>query len=297
MIYGIAGNTDKAALWSPVATLVAWFEEQDLPFFLHPSVAAGLRERELAGADTCRLRSTSALADEAGVILSFGGDGTLLRNAHEVGTRGTPILGVHIGRLGFLADVDITHIQQSVRQLEAAAFSVEERMVLTVEIEGSALRELWALNDVVITRAGSTGLVALDVAADGTLLNRYWADGLIVSTPTGSTAYSLAVGGPIVVPGSDVILVSPIAPHSLTVRPVVLPSSSLIEARVTGGRRPYVLAVDGESTAPRDDSVTIRIRRAPHCINFVKLTGKHYFQTLRSKLSWGVGPQAGVISD
>lgn len=297
MIYGITGNTNKDALWNPVAALVTWLAEHALPFCLHANVAHGLRERDLVPAALCSPQSENNLGEKVDLILSFGGDGTLLRSAHEVGDLGTPILGVNIGRLGFLAHVDVEHVQQAIHRLESNDYSIDQRMVLGVEVESSTeTHQNWALNDVVIARAGSAGLIAIDVIVDGTPLNRYWADGLIVATPTGSTAYSLAVGGPIVAPGSDVILLSPIAPHSLTVRPVVLPSGCVMEVRVAGARKPYVLAIDGMSTEPHEDDVQITIRRGQHRINLVKFPDQHYFQTLRTKLSWGGGPQGGANS-
>ena len=294
MTYGITGNTNKKALWALVAEVVMWLAEHGLPFCLHTNVANGLMERDLVPAALCHRQSASNLAEEVDIILSFGGDGTLLRSIHETGTRGTPILGVNIGLLGFLADVEVGQVKQAIERLEAGDYSIDARLVLSVEIEGAEAERSWALNDVVIARAGPAGLIAIDVVADGTPLNRYWADGLIIATPTGSTAYSLAVGGPIVAPGSEVILLSPIAPHSLTVRPVVLPSSCIIEARVASSHLPYLLAIDGQSTPPRDDAVTITIRQASHRINLVKFTDQHYFRTLRTKLSWGGGPQGGV---
>lgn len=296
MIYGITGNTRKDALWAPVASLVAWLQRCNLPFLLGANVAAGLVERGLVSAEVARSHGTPSLANKAHLILSFGGDGTLLRTAHDAGAQGTPILGINIGRMGFLAEVAVSRVEETVLSLEAGAYSIDERLVLAVAIEGEAVERRWALNDVVVARTGSAGLIALDVAADNILLNRYWADGLIVATPTGSTAYSLSAGGPIVAPGSDVIVLSPIAPHSLTVRPIVLSSDSVLTVRVTGGHLPYVVAIDGASGAPREDSVAITIRQAAHRINLVKLSDRHYFQTLRSKLSWGLGPQGGAES-
>ncbi len=294
MIYGITGNTNKDQLWKPVAALVTWLTENGLPFYLHTNVASGLLERDLIPTALGRQQSQRNLGDKVDILVSFGGDGTLLRSAHEVGALGTPLLGVNIGRMGFLADIDVGHVQEAIRRLENDDYSIDQRLVLAVEIEGPAeVERLWALNDVVIARAGPAGLIAIDVVVDGTPLNRYWADGLIISTPTGSTAYSMAVGGPIVVPGSNVILLSPIAPHSLTVRPVVLPSGCLIEVHVVGSRKPYILAIDGMSTEPHEEDVKITLHRGSHHINLVKFTDQHYFRTLRNKLSWGGGPQGG----
>jgi len=291
MIYGITGNISKEALWDPVARLIAWLQDHQYPFFLQTSVAAGLASRKLVDPALCESHSMQKLARHTDVILSFGGDGTLLRAAHEAGTHGTPLLGINIGRLGFLADVETGCLDKTMEALTARAFTIDKRLVLAVVVEQENNTRRWALNDIVLARAGSTGLIAVDVKVNGTPLNRYWADGLILSTPTGSTAYSLAIGGPIIAPGSNVILLSPIAPHSLTARPIVLPSHSIVDIRVTGGHLPYVLAVDGTSSAPRRDSVTFTVRRAAHSVKLIKLDGNHYFQTLRNKLAWGVGPQ------
>lgn len=287
MTYGIAGNIAKDELWAPVASLATWLTNRDIDWCLHAPVARGLAKRSLVPPDLCRARSTRRLADRCDLILSFGGDGTLLRAAHEVNESGTPILGINVGHLGFLADVELAHVKRAIELLEAGEYDVEERMALAVDGKHSG----WALNDVVVTRAGAAGLIALDVTVDNTPLNRYWADGLIVATPTGSTAYSLAVGGPIVMPGSEVVLVSPIASHSLTVRPVVLPSISMIEVCVHESPATCVLALDGRTVASPDPGDVIRIKRAAHAIRLVSLPGQHYFKTLRSKLSWGVGPQ------
>ncbi len=294
MTYGITGNTMKEALWMPVAELVTHLDAAGIPFVLHANVATGLIQRALVDATLCQERSVVNLAERADLILSFGGDGTILRTAHEVDSRGIPILGVNIGRLGFLADVDIGKILEAIDRLESGDYTLDTRLALSVAIDGEESEQQWALNDVVIARAGPAGLIAIDVVVDSTPLNRYWADGLIISTPTGSTAYSLAVGGPIVAPGSDVVILSPIAPHSLTIRPVVLPSGSVIEASVAESRHPYILAIDGQSFDARRDAMTITIRSAPHRINLVKFTDQHYFRTLRNKLSWGRGPQAGT---
>jgi NAD+ kinase len=290
MIYGITGNTDKDRLWQPVAHLIHWMTEQDIGYLLHPAIARGLHARNLVDGARLHTPADDDVAAGVDIMISFGGDGTLLRSAHEVGTRETPILGVNIGRLGFLANIEVGQLEATILQLEEGAYTKESRLVLSVEIEGEGEPErLWALNEIVIERGGPVGMLAIEVYVDGRFLNQYWADGLIVSTPTGSTAYSLAVGGPIVAPGSDVLILSPLAPHSLTIRPIVIPSSSVIEARVMSSRQPYVLAADGISTEPRKDNACILIRKAAHSVTLVTLPDQHYFQTLRSKLSWGGG--------
>ena len=287
MIYGITGNTGKEQLWESVTKLIKWLRAQNIGWCLHASIARGLADRGLLSTDACTRYATEALADRCDIILSFGGDGTLLNTAHEANATGTPILGINIGRLGFLAEVDAEAVIDAIHMLETNQFTISERLVISVE----DMQAGWALNDVVITRSGSAQLIALDVSINSIPLNRYWGDGLIIASPTGSTAYSLAVGGPIVMPGSGVLLISPIAPHSLTVRPVVLPASSIIEIQVHSNPETCLLALDGRHLSDQYLSKTITIRKADHSIRLVSLAGKHYLHTLQSKLSWGSGPQ------
>jgi len=284
MIYGIAGNIEKEEIWRPLVALLRWLESQSIAYNLHEDVAAGLRMRSVAR------NLTESSADTPDVLLSFGGDGTLLRAAHHAAPIDIPILGINMGRLGFLTAVDVTDIQEAIKQLEAGAYEIEHRLVLSVMAKADEAVHRWALNDVVLTRAGSSGLIAVEVLVDGVRLDTYWADGLIVATPTGSTAYSLAAGGPIVVPGSDVLVITPIASHRLTVRPVVLPAETTLDIRIFEARLPCILAVDGVSYAIKVGS-SIRIQRAAHTIKLIRPTGHHYFHTLRAKLSWGSGPQ------
>lgn len=288
MIFGITGNTRKEQLWRPVAGLLAWMQARQLRFCLHPAVAEGLQARGLLEAGVCKAHTSTDLAGDADVVLSFGGDGTLLNTAHEVGRHGTPILGVNIGRLGFLADVEVGHVRETVERLLRGEYRLEARMVLEAEADnGTALEGRWALNEFVLLRRGETGMVSIEVKVDGVPLNTYWADGLIIATPTGSTAYSLSVGGPILVPGCGSVVLTPIAPHALTARPIVLPDTVRIEARVLNEDQPYVFTADGTSTVLSDPSIRLTIRRAAHTVNLIKLPEQHFFQNLRSKLMWG----------
>lgn len=290
MTYGITGNPTKPQIWQPVATLVSWMQETGLPFCLHRPIAEGLRERDLANADLCSRLEREDIADASDVVLSFGGDGTLLRTAHSTGPNDTPVLGVNIGRLGFLADIEVEQLTRAINAIEDGAYTVEERMVLEARADHPDVGIEWALNEFAFDRSGAAGLIKIEVEVDDVPLNTYWADGLIMSTPTGSTAYSLSTGGPIVAPGVDAITLTPIAPHTLTVRPIVLPGSVCITARILAdGRMPeYVFAADGRSTLLNDHGLTFTIRRADHTVNLVKLEGQHFFHTLRSKLMWGV---------
>lgn len=289
MTYGIAGNTTKDKLWEPVAALVRWMTLEGHSFRLTKDLSDGLLARELIPEQMCRGAQTDRLADTCDIILSFGGDGTFLHTAYEVGDAGTPILGVNIGRLGFLAETETAFVIEAIATIESDDYTVEKRSCLEAIVNnGGGTEKHFALNEFVLERSGRAGLIAIDVSVNDVPLNQYWADGIIVSTPTGSTAYSLSVGGPIVAPGSEVFILSPIASHSLTIRPIILEDSSVIAAHIETDRQAFVLAADGRSSEYAEGAVDVVIKRARHTINLVRLPNQHFFQTLRNKLMWGV---------
>ena len=300
MTYGITGNTTKDALWEPVTSLTRWLHRKGIAFVLHPDVAEGLVARGLADDALAAEHGAADVAERADVLLSYGGDGTLLRTAHRAGE--TPILGVNIGRLGFLTKVEVSHVEGAIEAIQAGRSGVEARMTLAVEVSGTdrATRDevasvpAWALNDVVIDKSGTTSMIQVEAAVDGAHLNTYWADGLVVATPTGSTAYALSVGGPILVPGTDVVAVAPIAPHTLTARPIVLPCDAELVLRVETRGHPFAFAVDGVSTLlDGGGDVVVRVRRSEHAVRLVTLPDRDYFSTIREKAV--VGPGGGLL--
>lgn len=296
MTYGITGNTNKSRLWEPVADLVRWMQQQGLAFRVASPIAEGLVARGLLPSPLADAHEEPDLK-QTDVLLSFGGDGTLLHSARVAGADGPPILGVNIGRLGFLADIEVGQVREAIEALERGAYRVEERIVLEAETpEHDLLRGTWALNEIVIERSGAAGLLTIRTEVGGVFLNDYWGDGLIIATPTGSTAYSLSVGGPIISPDARVVVLSPLAPHTLTARPIVLPDDAEIHLRVHSLGRPYVVAADGVSTMFDVEDVSIVVRRAAHPVRLVKLPTQHYFGTLRRKLMWGEG-QKGWPTD
>lgn len=297
MTYGILGNPDKDALWAPLAEVTAWLGARGLAYRLDRPLADGLAARGLAHDAASATDDPVAGAD---VLLSFGGDGTLLRSAHRAGTPGDrtpgpPILGVNVGRLGFLTRADVGEVTDVLARLDAGDFRVEARTTLDVSVDGASAPGVpaWALNDVVVDKSGTTNMIQIEATVDGVYLNTYWADGLVVATPTGSTAYALSVGGPIVVPSgaaTDVVVVAPIAPHTLTARPIVLPATCTLELRVSTRGDAYAFAVDGISVLlPGRPEATIRIGQSERTVRLVTLPGRDVFSTLRDKLSWGAG--------
>ena len=216
---------------------------------------------------------------DADFVISMGGDGTFLKAAARVGNKGIPILGVNMGRLGFLADVNPDDIEHTLRALHEGHYEVESRAV--IEVNGH-----YALNDIAILKRDTASMISIRATIDGQLLNTYQADGLIISTPTGSTAYSLSNGGPIIVPGTNVLAMTPVAPHSLNTRPIVIPDSGVIELDVESRSNSFLLAVDGRSMACQEGTKLV-VTRAPYNIKVVKRPGQRYFNTLREKMMWG----------
>ena len=224
---------------------------------------------------------------EADFVISMGGDGTFLKAASRVGKKGIPILGVNMGRLGFLADISPDDIEACLEALYHDDYAVESRALIQVEADGETLSgESWALNDVAILKRDTASMISIRASINGQYLNTYQADGLIVSTPTGSTAYSLSNGGPIIVPGTKVFSMTAVAPHSLNVRPIVLPDSSLIELDVESRSHNFLVAIDGRSEKCKEGT-KITLRRAPYDIKVVKRPDHRYFNTLREKMMWG----------
>ena len=200
---------------------------------------------------------------EADFALSMGGDGTLLKTASRVGARQTPIVGVNMGRLGFLADVSADDVDVCLDALYRGDYSVEDRALIQVETNGEQIEGCQcALNDVAILKRDSASMISIRASINGEYLTTYQADGLIISTPTGSTAYSMSNGGPIIVPRTGVLLMTAVAPHSLNVRPIVIPDTSLIELTVSSRSHTFLVAIDGRSDK-LPEGTTLRLTRAP----------------------------------
>mgnify|MGYP002624764002 CR=1 FL=1 len=224
---------------------------------------------------------------EADFAVSMGGDGTLLRTASLVRDKQVPILGVNMGRLGFLADVTAEEISSCVDALYRGDYKTESRVLIKVETDGEPITDYnCAPNDVAILKRDTASMIAIRTVVGGSYLTTYQADGLIVSTPTGSTAYSLSNGGPIIVPQTGVLSLTAVAPHSLNVRPIVIPDSAEIELTVSSRSHTFLVAIDGRSCS-LPEGTTLRLSRAPYQVKVVKRKDAHYFNTLRDKMMWG----------
>jgi len=224
---------------------------------------------------------------DADIVISMGGDGTFLKAASRVCEKMIPIVGVNMGRLGFLADVSPSDIEKCVDALYEEDFSIEDRALIQVTTDGETLEGYnCALNDVAILKRDTASMISIRASVNGEYLTTYQADGLVISTPTGSTAYSLSNGGPIIVPGTKVFSMTAVAPHSMNVRPIVLSDSSEISLTVESRSHNFLVAIDGRSEKCKEGT-KLTLRRAPYDVKVVKRSDQRYFTTLREKMMWG----------
>ena len=224
---------------------------------------------------------------EAYMALSIGGDGTFLKTASRVIGKDIPVLGVNTGRLGFLADVSLDNMAEAIEEIHSDNYKVEERSLLQVCCDNEKLTQNpYALNEVAILKHDSSSMISIQTLVNGTLLTTYQADGLVIATPTGSTAYSLSVGGPIIAPQSNTIALTPVAPHSLNMRPIVLQDEVTLELKIASRSHNFLVAVDGRSVSCHE-SKTLTVRKAPYTVKVVKRFNHSVFETLRDKMMWG----------
>lgn len=233
------------------------------------------------------------LVREPELLLSIGGDGTFLDSVVYVKDSGVPILGVNTGRLGFLANVPVSEISQAVEGICSGRYSVEKREILCLEVDGEVLPGFdFALNEVSVLKTETSSLLKIHAYIGDVYLTTYWADGLIVATPTGSTAYSLSGGGPIVSPDCNNIILTPVCPHNLSMRPLVVPGSAVIRLVVEGRAGEFVLSMDSR-VKRMEDNRELRVYSGNSGINVVKLEHHNYYDTLRNKLMWGEDKRNG----
>jgi len=241
----------------------------------------------MAGIRVPTFQDTAMLARRVDLLMIFGGDGTMLRVARETAGSRTPFIGINAGSLGFLTDVQAHQLPLALRQIWAGETILESRSLIEAAVRTpSGVHVETALNDFVISRGAAPRLIDLEVTVDGETLTRYRCDGLIVATPTGSTAYSLSAGGAVVSPTADVFTLTPICPHTLSNRSVIVGLNSTVRVRVISERVDTFLTADGQKIIPLATNDTVVIRRSRHSIKLLHLAGSSFFETLRRKLNW-----------
>ncbi|MGB8459841.1 MAG: NAD(+)/NADH kinase [Candidatus Acidiferrum sp.] len=279
---GVISRPRRANLSTVVPPLLLWLEAQGLRVVYDEETASALPTPSKA-------QSREHLANQADILLVLGGDGTLLAAARVAAPRCIPILPVNMGSLGFLTSFTVDELYPALEETLAGRSSMSERVMLQVELlRGEAVVDRQhVLNDAVLNKSALARMIELELFIDNDFVCRYRADGLVLSTPTGSTAYSLSAGGPIVHPSVEAFIITPICPHTLTDRPVVVRDSSCIEVKLAGNAESVFLTLDGQKGIPMQSEDRIRITRSPLCLKLIQPPKKSYFEILRSKLKWG----------
>ena len=284
----IFGNKYKLKFINLVKDLFFKLKNQGATILFDKEFADQINKSELLDISSFNTFDNDFTGD---IAISLGGDGTLLATANRIGNRQIPILGINLGRLGFLTDVQAHELDNLDNIILNHKYQIENRMVLRTEINSSLPDKHsslidFSLNEIAVLKQDLSSMISIDVTLNGEPLHTYQADGLLVATPTGSTAYSLSVGGPIMMPENHNLIIAPVASHSLNVRPLIIPDDWCINLKVASRSHSFLASIDGRSiTMP--DSTTISISKADYTIRIIRLEGHSFLSTLKTKLMWG----------
>ena len=279
---GVVVGPQKPDALAVVSELVEWCALRDIALRATPEVAAQVRCASLSV-------ENDELAEDLDLLVVLGGDGTMLGASRLIGTRRIPVLGINFGYLGYLTEFTLQEMIAALEEIRAGNFLLEGRMLFDVSVvrEGQSIEVHRALNDAVINQGALAKMIELECYVNGDFVNRFRADGMIVATPTGSTAYSLSAGGPIVFPSMSAIILTPICPHMLSNRPVVVPSDAIVELTFKKADDGAMLTIDGQRGVALMPIDRVRIQRSATTFEIVRPRQRNYFEVLRTKLKWG----------
>lgn len=283
MVLGITANIEKENVKPLIKKFIEWLGKAGANFVIEDELAAYLKLK----VGSFHHATLESFCDKCQMVIAFGGDGTILSTARAIGDSGIPILGVKMGGMGFLAEVAPEELYVSVGDILKGHYQIVERMVLQVELEGETNARYHALNDLVFDKGAVSRVIRIKTSIDDEFLNTYIADGLIISTPTGSTAYSLAAGGPILLPSMDAIVINPISPHTLGARPVVIPGDKVVKIKIEYAPQDVLLSADGQVSKKLKQGQIAKIQKADYQIKLVSYRGRSFYDVLRAKLNWG----------
>ncbi|HSL89489.1 MAG TPA: NAD(+)/NADH kinase [Ignavibacteriaceae bacterium] len=287
MLIGIIANITKENIFEVVSSFIQKLKDNNLDYMLTNTLSED-KDRLKILIDGDFPSDDKEIYEKCDLIISIGGDGTMLATAYNAYHHNKPVLGVNLGKMGFLVEADIIHMDQIIQEIKKEDYTIDERMVITGSCEGYGCEKLFAINDIVIEKGGWPKMIELTVWIDEEYVTTFSADGLIVATPTGSTGYSISVGGPIVTPQANVITLSPISPHSLTVRPLVIPSSQEILIRADSLHKDIKVSCDGQRVFTFPPPFELTINKCENPLRLIHTSLTTYFETLRRKLLWGV---------
>jgi NAD+ kinase len=272
-----------------IKDIFTFFNRNSIEIVIESNFLALIQEKKIIEKEYKTFSSHTELDPSFDMLLSIGGDGTILRAATLVRNSGIPILGINAGRLGFLATVQKENIDEFLQIVIDKKYTLSKRTLLSLTStpENEALNDInFAMNEISVSRKDTTSMITIETYLNGEILNSYWADGLIISTPTGSTGYSLSCGGPILTPDVKSLVITPIAPHNLNARPLVIPDETEITLKVSGREENYLVSLDSRITSIGNESI-LTIKKTPFQINMVEIPTETFLKTLRSKLLWG----------
>ncbi|MEM0574999.1 NAD kinase [Flavobacterium polysaccharolyticum] len=272
-----------------IKDIFVFFNENNVEMVIEATFLEMLYEKKIVRKEYNTFSSHTELDNSFDMLISIGGDGTMLRAVTLVRNSGVPLLGINAGRLGFLANVQKENIAAFMQLVLDKKYTLSKRTLLSLSCspENETILELdFALNEVTVSRKDSTSMITIETYLNGEFLNSYWADGLIIATPTGTTGYSLSCGGPILTPNVKSLVITPIAPHNLNARPLVIADDTEIVLRVTGREDQYLVSLDSRITSVQNESV-LTIKKTPFQINMIEIQDETFLKTLRNKLLWG----------
>ena len=272
-----------------IKDIFVFFKKNNVELIIESAFLEMLFEKNIIHEQYPTFSSHTELDTSFDMLISIGGDGTILRAATLVRNSGVPILGINAGRLGFLATVQKENIDSFLQFVIDKKYSISKRTLLSLDCspENEAIKEInFAMNEITVSRKDTTSMITIETYLNDEFLNSYWADAIIISTPTGSTGYSMSCGGPILTPEVKSLVITPIAPHNLNARPLVIPDNTEIKLRVTGREDQYLVSLDSRVTTVKNESV-LTIKRNPFEINMIEIPQETFLKTLRNKLLWG----------
>lgn len=259
--------------------------KHEISFAVHQEFGQFLKTEYGIAVEVCRAQDITP--DTYSCLISLGGDGTALDTLSIVRGSGLPVMGINLGRLGFLANIKMVEIEEAVAAIKNGNTFIETRAVIRIESDIPEINEFpYALNDFVVQKRDTSAMITVKTNLNGQFLNNYWSDGLIVATPTGSSGYSLSCGGPLIFPGSKALIITPIAAHNLTVRPVVIPDDNILEIETSARADTVLITLDAKSFIVPSNT-KLKIRRASFDFNMLQISGTTYMDTIRNKLLWG----------
>ncbi|MBC5837169.1 NAD kinase [Flavobacterium muglaense] len=272
-----------------IRDIFVFFNQNNVELVIEANFLEMLYDKKIVQKEYNTFSSHTELDSTFDILVSIGGDGTILRAATLVRDSGIPILGINAGRLGFLATVQKENIHEFLQIVLDKKYTLSQRTLLSLTCDppNEALQDInFAMNEISVSRKDTTSMITIDTYLNDEFLNSYWADGLIISTPTGSTGYSLSCGGPILTPDVKSLVITPIAPHNLNARPLVIPDTTTIKLKVSGREDNYLVSLDSRITSVGNESV-LTIKKTPFQINMVEIPDETFLKTLRTKLLWG----------